>query len=194
MKKNPILVLGLVLSLLAWPLAQTVQAFAPTETQQITHDTDHVKQKKDDQDKKKNKKKKKDKKKEKNKKKPRWGADHPHDPTKSSHLWIARNAIAIMARNQDGTIKPNEQAYMEVPEYREQFEQGLYDADYLSEYNDGGMQSGGWKSHFYDPDTGKNYKGETDPTAKTQGTRYFKKAGDLFASGDYGNAFYYHRR
>ncbi len=29
-----------------------------------------------------------------------------------------------------------------------------------------------WYSHFYDPDTGKNYDGETDPTALTRGRTY----------------------
>ncbi|MCX7571532.1 zinc dependent phospholipase C family protein [Tumebacillus sp. DT12] len=120
-----------------------------------------------------------------------WGADAPHDPEHSTHLWIADNAIEIMARNTDGTVKANEVGYLNDPQYRNQFEQGLYDADYLDPFNNGGYTFGGWKSHFYDPDTKENYYGETSPTALTEGSKYFKYAGEYFQKGNYDKAFYF---
>ncbi|MGI0531902.1 zinc dependent phospholipase C family protein [Bacillus pfraonensis] len=129
----------------------------------------------------------------------RWSAEHPHHPNESTHLWIARNAIQIMSRNQDKTVQGNELQFLNTPEYKELFERGLYDADYLDEFNDGGTGTigidglirGGWKSHFYDPDTRKNYKEEEEPTALSQGDKYFKLAGEYFKKGDQKQAFYY---
>lgn len=129
----------------------------------------------------------------------RWSAEHPHNPNESTHLWIARNAIQIMSRNQDKTVQGNELQFLNTPEYKELFERGLYDADYLDEFNDGGTGTigidglirGGWKSHFYDPDTRKNYKGEEEPTALSQGDKYFNLAGEYFKKGGQKQAFYY---
>ncbi|TCP59372.1 phospholipase C [Tumebacillus sp. BK434] len=120
-----------------------------------------------------------------------WGADAPHDPAHSTHLWIAGNAIEIMARNTDGTVKANEVGYLKDPQYHNRFEQGLYDADYLDPFNNGGYTFGGWKSHFYDPDTKQNYEGQTTPTALTEGSKYFKYAGEYFQKGNYDQAFYF---
>ncbi|MCI0765000.1 zinc dependent phospholipase C family protein [Bacillus sp. TL12] len=129
----------------------------------------------------------------------RWSAEHPHHPNESTHLWIARNAVQIMSRSQDKTVQENELQFLNTPEYKELFERGLYDADYRDEFNDGGTGTigidglirGGWKSHFYDPDTRKNYKGEEEPTALSQGDKYFKLAGEYFKRGDQKQAFYY---
>ncbi|CAI8963042.1 MULTISPECIES: zinc dependent phospholipase C family protein [Bacillus] len=129
----------------------------------------------------------------------RWSAEHPHHSNESTHLWIAQNAIQIMSRNQDKTVQENELQFLNTPEYKELFERGLYDADYLDEFNDGGTGTigidglirGGWKSHFYDPDTRKNYKGEEEPTALSQGDKYFKLAGEYFKKDDRKQAFYY---
>ncbi len=49
--------------------------------------------------------------------------------------------------------------------FKEAVFKGLHDADYLAPYTDGITP---YKSHFYDPDTGVNYMGETEPTARTQ--------------------------
>lgn len=128
----------------------------------------------------------------------RWSAENPHNVNESTHLWLAQDAINRLARDQDD-IKQNAAAFLNTPEYKTSFEQGLYDADYLDEFNQGGTGkiyidgyiSGGWKPHFYDPHTGKNYKGETTPTARTEGTKYFELAGEYFKNKEWEKAFYF---
>lgn len=53
--------------------------------------------------------------------------------------------------------------------FKEAIYKGLKDADYLPVYNN----TGSFKSHFFDPATKENYKGETDPTALTEGLKYY---------------------
>ncbi|PEQ60942.1 zinc dependent phospholipase C family protein [Bacillus cereus] len=129
----------------------------------------------------------------------RWSAEAPNNVEQSTHLWMAQNAINIMARDQDAVSRRNAVNFFNQPNLKRAFEQGLYDADHLDEFNNGGMGSiyidgyikGGWKSHFYNPDTGKNYKGETKPTAKTEGTKYFELAGDYYKNGNQEKAMYF---
>ncbi|MEI4801568.1 zinc dependent phospholipase C family protein [Bacillus sp. NPDC077411] len=126
----------------------------------------------------------------------KWSAEAPYHSDKSTHLWIAKQAIEIMKT--ESNVETNKQAvdFLNFPQYKDLFSKGLYDADYNSEFNDGGLGiggvfKGGWKSHFYDPDTQKNYRGETDPTALTQGKKYFYESGEHFRNKDYEKAFYY---
>jgi hypothetical protein len=71
---------------------------------------------------------------------------------------------------------------------RAQWQQGLYDADFKAQYNDGNSdlpehpsdiavaRSGAtWESHFFDPDTGKNYKG-TERTAFSESKGHLERA------------------
>jgi phospholipase C len=66
----------------------------------------------------------------------------------------------------------------------------LYDADFKPAYNNPVLGQPTYKSHFYDPDTGKNWLGDTDPTAVTQGTRYFNAAVQAYQAGDLATAGY----
>ncbi|MGZ4107053.1 MAG: zinc dependent phospholipase C family protein [Tumebacillaceae bacterium] len=122
---------------------------------------------------------------------PNWAADDPHQETQSTHLWIAHSAISIMSRNQGGIVNANEIQYLQNAQYKNQFEQGLYDADYLDPFNNGGTTIGGYKSHFYDPDTNTNYRGESSPTALTEGSKFFRNAGTYFQQGNMDKAFYF---
>ncbi|MGE1218504.1 MULTISPECIES: zinc dependent phospholipase C family protein, partial [Bacillus cereus group] len=126
----------------------------------------------------------------------RWSAEAPYHSDKSTHLWIAKQAIEIMKT--ESNIEANKQAvdFLNYPQYKDLFSKGLYDADYNAEFNDGGtgiggVFKGGWKSHFYDPDTKENYRGETNPTALTQGKKYFYESGEHLRNKDYEKAFYY---
>ncbi|HDX9577520.1 TPA: zinc dependent phospholipase C family protein [Bacillus pseudomycoides] len=126
----------------------------------------------------------------------KWSAEAPYHTDKSTHLWIAKQAIEIMKT--ESNVEANKQVvdFLNFPQYKDLFSKGLYDADYNAEFNDGGLGiggifKGGWKSHFYDPDTHKNYRGETDPTALTQGKKYFYESGEYFRNKDYEKAFYY---
>ncbi|HHT7239515.1 MULTISPECIES: zinc dependent phospholipase C family protein [Bacillus] len=125
-----------------------------------------------------------------------WSAEAPYHSDKSTHLWIAKQAIEIMKT--ESNIEANKQAvdFLNYPQYKDLFSKGLYDADYNAEFNDGGtgiggVFKGGWKSHFYDPDTKENYRGETNPTALTQGKKYFYESGEHLRNKDYEKAFYY---
>src|SRR5262249_15788483 len=72
--------------------------------------------------------------------------------------------------------------------------QGVYDADYLAEYNnpknDGRLIVPTWKSHFYDPDTGKNWEGDTDPTALPMGRKLFNDSVIAYHNGNKQDAGY----
>ncbi len=59
------------------------------------------------------------------------------------------------------------------PAFLDALFKGLHDADYVSPYNDGGVLEGAWRSHFFDPDTETNYRGEKERTAYTEGMKYF---------------------
>ncbi len=117
-----------------------------------------------------------------------WEAQSANDETKSTHLWIVDRAIELLAARSESQAKTIV-ATMNEPTCRTFWEQGLVDTDYLAPYNDGVydtepgngtltlLASGAtWKSHFYDPDTQKNYRGETSPTARTQASLYMSAA------------------
>lgn len=58
--------------------------------------------------------------------------------------------------------------------FQEALAKGLLDADYVAPYV-GDL----YDSHFYDPDTGLNYRQKADPTALTEATRYLYKSATL---------------
>jgi hypothetical protein len=122
-----------------------------------------------------------------------WETVSVTDPSKSTHLWIVSTALNMISAN--GLAADPKQANLVAllmdgtSECGAQMRQGLYDADYLPEYNDGidtdqdeismlyqAWQKGGWKSHFYDPSTGQNYEGGTSPTALTQATAHWNNS------------------
>lgn len=45
--------------------------------------------------------------------------------------------------------------------------------------------------HFYDPDTNKNWLGQTSPTAKTRAESYYRQAIERYKAGDITAAFLY---
>ena len=47
-----------------------------------------------------------------------------------------------------------------------------------------------WASHFYDPDTGLNYKGQKSPTAYDQGLAHLANARAALAKGNRANGCY----
>ncbi len=48
-----------------------------------------------------------------------------------------------------------------------------------------------YKSHFYNPNTGVNWMGESSPTAPTQGGLYFEQAREAYLAGDLAGAGYH---
>jgi phospholipase C len=113
-------------------------------------------------------------------------ADHEGD---STHLWIVNRAIDILARHRDDAVAARAVSVLDDKACRAQWQQGLLDADFKAQYNNGrtdmpthpsdvqvALAGATWESHFYDPDTGKNYKGATSPTAFTEADSHIERA------------------
>jgi hypothetical protein len=123
---------------------------------------------------------------------PGWDTESVNDETRSTHLWIV-NRGANLARGQGA--QGERIANLVAPggqdsEFRQQLRQGLYDADFESPYNNKVLFVTTYKSHFYDASTGKNWWGDTNPTALTQGTLYYNEAAAAFKANNMQTAGY----
>jgi phospholipase C len=122
-----------------------------------------------------------------------WDAESATEEARSTHLWIVDHALATLAGREDarGVL-----AWLQDPICRASWQQGLVDADFRAAYNDGRsdtapgsstaatVASGAtWASHFYDPDTETNYKGQRSPTGRTRAAELRTAALEAFARG-----------
>jgi hypothetical protein len=127
---------------------------------------------------------------------PQWEAKSAGDERSSTHLWIVNRAVAILGRHPELPRAAAAHRLMTDPTCAPRWRQGLFDADYKKEYIGGRwdisptsseatiIASGAnWVSHFYDPDTGKNWKNQTSPTAKTQALLFLGRAQANLAAG-----------
>lgn len=112
---------------------------------------------------------------------PQWDAESVFDDTQSTHLWIVNRAARLVG-SQGGDLG-NQICSLVEPDVHKADQpfhnglcQGLYDADFKAQYNNWVWPQATYKSHFYDPDTGKNWRGEREPTALTQATHFFHQA------------------
>ena len=139
---------------------------------------------------------------------PRWETASVYDQTQSTHLWIVYQA-ATLAQHAPlfgpattALIKPQAPSVKTAigDPFHDRLCQGLYDADYKDPWRDlpwafqhvwKGETFATYKSHFYDPDTGKNWWGDTYPTALTRGRAVAAFALDCYLSGDLSDAGYY---
>jgi phospholipase C len=114
----------------------------------------------------------------------------------STHVWIVERAIDLLA-TKNAEEANGIRAILNDATCDPRWRQGLNDADYLHQYNDGltdlwvgagvldvAASGASWKSHFYDPDTGMNYEGETSPTARTQASAFVSQAVSHLQAGD----------
>jgi phospholipase C len=86
-------------------------------------------------------------------------------------------------------IKP-EDAFLN-DDFRDALCQGLWDADKKAPYNSPVLEViPTWKSHFYDPDTGTNWMGQTAPTALSEGVRFYWVSQRAYRRGDWVKAGY----
>jgi hypothetical protein len=128
----------------------------------------------------------------------RWETENPFDETDSTHLWIVNRAAALAgnAGGPDGAaIAARVQPYVgKIGDngFHDNLCQGLYDADFKPPYNDPmvGKYRPMYYSHFYNPDTGESYNGESDPTALTRGRSCAAYALDCYYAGDMADAGY----
>lgn len=113
----------------------------------------------------------------------RWSEEDEHNEGHATHLWIVNRALDILSKTDDQHVSPVE-AQM-LSNWRANWEQGLYDADHINPY----YNTATFSSHFYDPDTMKNWL-RTSQTALTQGAKYFVLAGNYYKNKDREKAFY----
>jgi phospholipase C len=117
-----------------------------------------------------------------------WDAESVDDETRSTHLWLVNRAIGLLAERSEPQAVAAV-ALLNASDCRPSWHQGLADADFKAKY-DGGtfdvavggsttllvLSGATWAGHFYDPDTGLNYKGQKSPTAYDQGLAHVANA------------------
>ncbi len=119
-----------------------------------------------------------------------WDAQSVDHEESSTHLWIVNRGIELLAKHAaSDPIAKRTVAIMNDETCRAQWQQGLLDADFKAAYNNGrsdlplnpsdaqvALSGATWESHFFDPDTGKNYKGDASPTAYTESNGHLRFA------------------
>ena len=101
------------------------------------------------------------------------GIDH-------THQYIIAQALVIL-NNDCGASIYNDDVYAEALMYNADW------PDVLGNETDYGTFAG----HFYDPDTGKNWLGQSSPTARSRAESYYSQALHDFKLGDYESAMAY---
>lgn len=130
-----------------------------------------------------------------------WDAESVDDETRSTHLWLVNRALDLLAARGDAQSQAAV-ALLDAGDCKRSWHQGLADADFKAKYNGGLfdvpvgasttellLSGATWASHFYDPDTGRNYKGQTSPTAYDQALAHLGNARSQLA-GNRGGACY----
>lgn len=118
-----------------------------------------------------------------------WDAESATNEAESTHLWIVNHAIGVLAKHTDDPVAARMSALLDDATCRASWQQGLLDADFKAAYNNGrhdmpthpsdaqvALAGATWESHFYDPDTGRNYKGAVAPTARTEAKLHLDRA------------------
>ena len=108
------------------------------------------------------------------------------DETKNTHLWLVNRATDVASHHAVMGSAIVQFMHSHAPAIH----QGLWDADNSAPYNDPIGAIPTYKSHFYDPSTGRNYLGESDPTALTRGRQYFDEALACYWNGNMEQAAY----
>lgn len=101
------------------------------------------------------------------------GIDH-------THQYIVASALVILSNDQGTSVLNN-------ADYADTLMLSTDWLDKLGNETDYGTFSG----HFYDPDTEKNWLGQTSPTAKTRAASYFNKAVEAYTQGQIESAMVY---
>jgi hypothetical protein len=118
-----------------------------------------------------------------------WDAESADHEAESTHLWIVDRALDVLAKHQDDESAARAVALLNDPTCQASWHQGLLDADFKAAYNGGrsdlplnpndaqvAIAGATWESHFFDPDTGKNYKGSSTNTAFTEASSHIERA------------------
>lgn len=109
----------------------------------------------------------------------------------STHEFVVSNALQIL-ENDMGAAITSDPNYQILKQYTGRLLSGAIAPDNLTNVALGGMtESDWWSSHFYDPDTGKNYSSSSPYiNAEYQTRRYVRMAVADFRNGKYEDAAY----
>jgi hypothetical protein len=120
---------------------------------------------------------------------PDWDAESADDETRSTHLWIVNRAVDLLRLQAGDPQADGIIALLSAADCQPSWHQGLVDADFKAAYNGAHwdvpvaassveliLAGATWESHFYDPDSGRNYKGNTTPTAYDQALLHLANA------------------
>lgn len=117
---------------------------------------------------------------------PYWSAGSATNEGKSTHLWIVNHAVTILGKHQDLPKAAKAYARLMSPACKPNWQAGLKDADDKPGYNNWYT----WRSHFYDPSTGTNYTGGTNPVAYKEALSRLATAKTKLAANDVKNGCY----
>lgn len=119
----------------------------------------------------------------------KWDAESVDNEHASTHLWIVNRGIELLAKHPELAVAKGAVAFMNDASCRKNWQQGLLDADFKAVYNNGrhdltlgandaqvALSGATWESHFFDADTGKNYKGASSPTAMTEAESHLARS------------------
>lgn len=119
----------------------------------------------------------------------RFDTEDPFNEKKSTHLWLV-NRGALLATGEAGyrfrqLFQPDEnQTTPGGSVFHQAVCQGIYDADFVDFFNGPAISSQPtYESHFYDPDTGLNWRDHAKPTALTRGRELFNSAIAAYRAG-----------
>ena len=133
----------------------------------------------------------------------RWDSKDKYDQTKSTHLWLVSRAaevarpVPVLGQRIYDLVAPNIKG-KGTSRFHDALCEGLWDADAADPYRNSLLEGDAWydtlsatyKSHFYDPSTGKNWWGETSPTALTEGKKFFYQSASQYKLGNLSAAGY----
>lgn len=117
---------------------------------------------------------------------PYWSSGSETNEGKSTHLFIVNRAIDILGKHTSLPRAARARARLTDPACRPKWQEGLKDADDRPGYNN-------WftfKSHFYDPSTGTNYLGGTNPVAYNEALSHLATARTKLAQNDISKGCY----
>lgn len=132
---------------------------------------------------------------------PEWDTESVWNVAQSTHLWIVLKAATLANSAPGGYQAPGAAICTLVGPTMQQSDptpfglnlrQGLYDADFLAAYNNPVPVIGTptYASHFYDYRDGENWRGQSAPTALTNGRQFFNESVSRYAAGDMDAAGY----
>lgn len=120
-----------------------------------------------------------------------WEAESATNENASTHLFIVNRAIDLLSQTSNDPRAWNIGRLLNTSACRTRWQQGLHEADTIRKYNNYNGFYGTWKSHFYDPESGRNYPWDSAslpshslPTARTSAATHLDQAVERLRRSD----------